>query len=217
MEPRFRPYPFALPVDGPLARSVESATRLLARTEGRFDGPIAFAHGVNADGSILSRAGRYSEATVVFEEPSLAYRLGFALGVQLFVERADGSVLFQLRARSIGRDPLRWTASASGGLAPGEEPRFAVMRDAAAEVGLSEEGLAGLAPVAVCLNDDTGTALIVYRAALAEGAEPWPDASKVAEVRWAARPAELGGQVSADTIGCFEALERWRAEEPQRA
>jgi len=94
---------------------------------------IAFCHGVSPNGAVLRRAGRYAEALVVFEEPSLAYRLGFALGVQLFVERAGGEVLFQQRGRSIGRDPLLWTASASGGLQPGEDPRFAILADAAEE------------------------------------------------------------------------------------
>ena len=114
-EPRFRPFPFVLPHDGPVGRAVADARDGLARAPNRFDGPIAFCHGVTPDGAILRRAGRYAEAMVVFEEPSLAYRLGFALGVQLFVEREEGAVLFQLRGPSIGRDPLLWTASASGG------------------------------------------------------------------------------------------------------
>jgi NUDIX domain-containing protein len=148
-EPRFRPFPFQLPLDGPLARAVADARDTLARTQGRFDGPIAFCHGVTPDGAILRRAGRYAEAMVVFQEPSLAYRLGFTLGVQLFLERPEGAVLFQLRGPSIGRDPLLWTASASGGVMPGEEPRVAVLADVAEEIGLREEDLPGLAPVAV--------------------------------------------------------------------
>ena len=209
-EPRFRPFPFRLPLEGPVGRAVADATRLLARTPGRFDGPIAFCHGISPGGAILRRAGRYSEALVVFEEPSLAYRLGFALGVQLFVEREGGDVLFQLRGRSIGRDPLLWTASASGGLRPGEEPRFATLGDAAEELGLSEGDLAGLRGVAVVANDDTGSALVVYRAALAPSAEPQPDPVKVAELRWAPSPADLGAQVSSDTLACWQAVERFR-------
>ena len=83
---------------------------------------------------------------VVFEEPSLAGRLGFALGVQLFVERPEGAVLFQLRGPSIGRDPLLWTASASGGVSPKEEPRAAVLADAAEEIGLGEDDLPDFRP-----------------------------------------------------------------------
>src|ERR671923_2952560 len=135
-EPRFRPFPFSPPADPAPAQALRDAERLLSRTPGRFDGPIAFCHGVAADGAILRRAGRYAEAMVVFEEPTLAYKLGFALGVQLFVERAEGVILFQLRAASIGRDPLLWTASASGGLMPKEEPRAAILADAAEEVSL---------------------------------------------------------------------------------
>jgi hypothetical protein len=208
-EPHFRPFPFGLPLEGPVGRAVADATRLLARTPGRFDGPIAFCHGISPEGAILRRAGRYSEATVVFEEPTLAYRLGFALGVQVFVER-DDQVLFQLRARAIGRDPLLWTASASGGLKPGEEPRIAVLADAAEEINISEADLLDFRAIAVVTNDDTGSALIVHRASLAPGAEPRADPGKVAELRWAARPSELGGQVSADTLACWEALERSR-------
>jgi hypothetical protein len=209
-EPRFRPFPFALPQTAPLQSSLRSAERLLSRTPGRFDGPIAFCHGVSPDGAILRRSGRFAEAMVVFEEPTLAYRLGFALGVQLFVERSEGVVLFQLRAASIGRDPLLWTASASGGLMPREEPRTAVLADAAEEVALAEDDLEGLRPVAVCLNDDSGSALVVYHATLREGAEPVPDQSKVAELHWAPAPSELGAQVSGDTVACWDALERWR-------
>jgi hypothetical protein len=206
-EPRFRPFPFRLPLDGPVGAAVADATRLLARSAGRFDGPIAFCHGVAPGGAILRRAGRYSEALVVFEEPSLAYRLGFALGVQLFVERDDGKVLFQQRGPSIGRDPLLWTASASGGLKPGEEPRFAILGDAAEEARLSEGDLEDLRPVAVVVDDATGSALVVYRARLARGAEPRADQLKVADLRWAGEPAQLGGQVSSDTLACWQALQ----------
>ncbi|HEX3256167.1 MAG TPA: NUDIX domain-containing protein [Gaiellaceae bacterium] len=209
-EPRFRPFPFALPQTGPLSSSLRSAERHLSRAPGRFDGPIAFCHGVAPDGAILRRSGRYAEAMVVFEEPTLAYKLGFALGVQLFVERSEGVVLFQLRAASIGRDPLLWTASASGGLMPREEPRAAVLADAAEEVALTEKDLEALRPVAVCLNDDSGSALVIYHAKLREGVEPQPDESKVAELHWAREPSELGAQVSGDTVACWEALERWR-------
>ena len=209
-EPRFRPYPFTLPLDGAIGRAVADARHSLARTHGRFDGPIAFCHGVTPEGAILLRAGRYAEAMVVFEEPSLAGRLGFALGVQLFVQRPEGAVLFQLRGRSIGRDPLLWTASASGGVRPGEEPRSAVLADAAEEIGLGEDDLPGFQPVAVCVNDDSGSALVVYHAALRPGAEPTPDETKVAELHWAARPADIGAQVSGDTLAAWHALESWR-------
>jgi hypothetical protein len=207
-EPRFRPFPFSLPLDGPVGRAVADAREQLARAAGRFDGPIAFCHGVGPDGAVLRRAGRYSEALVVFQEPSLAYRLGFALGVQLFVRGGDGRTLFQRRGPSIGRDPLLWTASASGGLKPGEEPRFAVLADAAEELGLSESELEALLPCAVVANDDTGSALVVYHATLGESAEPRPDAKKVGELRWAESPSELGAQVSSDTVACWDALER---------
>jgi ADP-ribose pyrophosphatase YjhB (NUDIX family) len=147
---------------------------------------------------------------VVFEEPTLAYRLGFALGVQLFVERPEGAFLFQLRGPSIGRDPLLWTASASGGLRPGEDPRAAVLADAEEEIGLTERDLENLRAVAVCLNDDSGSALVVYHATLRPGAEPAPDETKVAELHWAAEPAEIGAQVSGDTTASWEALVGWR-------
>jgi hypothetical protein len=209
-EPTFRPFPFKLPESPPLTSSIRSAERLLSRTPGRFDGPIAFCHGVSQDGAILRRSGRYAEAMVVFEEPTLAYKLGFALGVQLFVERGEGVVLFQLRAASIGRDPLLWTASASGGLMPKEEPRAAILADAAEEVALADDDLERFRPVALCLNDDSGSALVVYHAFLRPGAEPLPDEAKVAELHWARQPAELSAQVSGDTVACWEALERWR-------
>jgi isopentenyldiphosphate isomerase len=219
-EPRFRPFPFGPPLDGPLRRAVEDAARVLSRTQGRFDGPIAFCHGISRDGAVLRRNGRYAEAMVVFAEPTLAYRLGFALGVQLFVERPEGATLFQQRGPSIGRDPLLWTASASGGLRPGEEPRQAVLADAAEELGLAEDDLPGFRPVAVVANDATGSALVVYHALLREGAEPTPSPVKVAELRWSSEPAGLGAQVSADTLAAWTALERWRgerAEEPATA
>ena len=209
-EPTFRPFPFSLPDTPALTASVRNAERLLSRSPGRFDGPIAFCHGVSPDGAILRRSGRYAEAMVVFEEPTLAYKLGYALGVQLFVEREEGVVLFQLRAASIGRDPLLWTASASGGLMPREEPRAAVLADAREEIALSEDDLEGLRAVAVCLNDDSGSALVVFHARLRDGAEPVPDETKVAELHWATAPTELGAQVSGDTVACWEALDRWR-------
>ncbi|MDQ3866361.1 MAG: NUDIX domain-containing protein [Actinomycetota bacterium] len=205
-EPRFRRFPFGLSVDGPIERAIADARNSLARTPGRFDGPIAFCHGVTPGGVVLHRAGRYAEAMVVFEEPSLAYRLGFALGVQLFVERPGGVFLFQLRAPSTGRDPLLWTASASGGLAPGEEPRAAALADAAEEIALTEDDLVDLRPVAVTVNDDTGSALVVYRAELRVGAEPLADETKVAELRWAPDPGSIGAQISSDTLASWNAL-----------
>jgi hypothetical protein len=209
-EPRFRPFPFSLPADVALGQALRDSERLLSRTPGRFDGPIAFCHGVSADGAILRRPGRYAEAMVVFEEPTLAFRLGFALGMQLFVERPEGPVLFQLRGPSIGRDPLLWTASASGGLTPKEEPREAILADAEEEIALGAHDLEGLRPIAVCLNDDSGSALVVYHALLRPGTEPVPDETKVAELHWATNPSELGAQVSGDTLACWDALERWR-------
>lgn len=216
-EPRFRPYLFAPPVEGPVRRAVDDAAGVLARTSRRFDGPIAFCHGVGRDGAILRRKGRYAEAMVVFEEPTLAYRLGFALGVQLFVERPEGATLFQLRGPSIGRDPLLWTASASGGLRPGEGARDAVLADAAEEIGLGEDDLPGFRPIAIVVNDDTGSALVVYHAGLREGAEPEPDPVKVGELAWAQAPSELGAQVSGDALASWAALERWRAEPAGRS
>ena len=133
-----------------------------------------------------------------------------ASGFDALVERDEGVVLFQLRAASTGRDPLLWTASASGGLMPREEPHAAVLADAREEIALSEDDLEGFRAVAVCLNDDSGSALVVYHARLRDGAEPVPDETKVAELHWAAAPSDLGAQVSGDTVACWEALERWR-------
>jgi hypothetical protein len=210
-EPRFRSFPFYLALDGPLARAVADARDLLARDPGRFDGPVAFCHGVSPDGTILRRAGRYAEAHVVFQEPSLAYRLGFALGVQLFVQRREGVVLFQLRGPSIGRDPLLWTASASGGVDPSDEPRAAILADAAEEIGLSTADLDDLRAIAVCVNDVSGSALVVYHAHLREDVEPTPDEKKVADLYWARNPGEIRAQVSGDTIASWDALETWRS------
>ena len=197
-------------LDRAVKRAVADARTVLARTPGRFDGPIAFCHGVTPEGVILRRAGRYAEAMVVFQEPTLAYRLGFALGVQLFVERPEGAVLFQLRGPSIGRNPLLWTASASGGVRPGEEPRRAVLADAAEEIGLGESDLEDFGAVAVCVSDATGSALVVYRATLRPGAEPLPDETKVAELHWASEPSAIGAQISGDTVAAWAALESWR-------
>ena len=213
-EPRFRPFPFSLPADPAVGQALRNAERLLSRTPSRFDGPIAFCHGVSADGAILRRPGRYAEAMVVFEEPTLAFRLGFALGVQLFVERPEGPVLFQLRGPSIGRDPLLWTASASGGVTPSEQPRTAVLADAAEEIGLAEDDLEDIRPIAVCVNDDSGSALVVYHARLRSGAEPAPNASRVAELYWARDPTSIGAQVSGDTLAAWDALGRARDAEP---
>lgn len=209
-EPRFRPFPFGLPVETPLLRAVDDAALVLSRTKGRFDGPIAFCHGVSRDGAVLRRHGRYAEAMVVFAEPSLGYRLGFALGVQLFVQRREGPFLFQQRGPSIGRDPLLWTASASGGLSPTETPRDAVLADAAEEIGLAEADLLGFRPIGLVVSDDTGSALVVYHATLREGAEPEPSATKVTQIHWADSPTDLAAQVSADTVASWEALELWR-------
>ena len=68
---------------------------------------------------------------------------------------------------------------------PREEPRTAVLADAAEEVALREDDLEGFRPVALCLNDDSGSALVVYHARLRSGAEPVPDETKVAELHWA--------------------------------
>ena len=45
---------------------------------------------------------------------------------------------------------------------------------------------------------------------LREGAEPLPDETQVAELHWAARPADIGAQVSGDTLAAWHALESWR-------
>src|SRR5688500_13494932 len=93
---------------------------------------------------------------------------------------------------------------------PREDPRAAVLADAAEEIRLEESALDAVRPVAVCVNDDSGSALVVYHAMLRSGNEPEPDETKVAELHWALGPGELGAQVSGDTVACWEALERWR-------
>ena len=216
-EPRFRPFPFDPPLEGPVRRAVDDAALVLSRTRGRFDGPIAFCHGVSRDGAIVRRHGRYAEAMVVFAEPTQAYRLGFALGVQLFVERPEGLTLFQQRGPSIGRDPLLWTASASGGLGHAERPRDAVLADAAEEIGLGEADLPGSA------RSQSSSATTPARRSSSTtrscGRAPSPSRTptKVAELFWAASPADLGAQVSADTVASWEALELWRAREAAAA
>jgi hypothetical protein len=93
-----------------------------------------------------------------------------------------------------------------------------VLADAHEEIGLGADDLEHLKPVAICVNDDSGSALIVYHARLRAGAEPDPDEVKVAELHWASGPAELGAQVSGDTIACWEAIERRPTDElePQK-
>jgi hypothetical protein len=85
-----------------------------------------------------------------------------------------------------------------------------MLADAASEIGLSEEELGEVRAIAVCANDDTGSTLVVYHATLADSAEPTPDAARVDELYWSRSPADVGGQVSSDTIACWEALQRWR-------
>ena len=92
-----------------------------------------------------------------------------------------------------------------------------MLADAAEELGLADDDLPGFQPVAVVTSDDTGSALVVYHAGLREGADPQPDPHKVAELRWAPSPGELGGQVSMDTLASWEALERWREWRAQEA
>ena len=128
---------------------------------------------------------------VVFAEPTQAYRLGFALGVQLFVERAEGLTLFQQRGPSIGRDPLLWTASASGGLGHREQPRDAVLADAAEEIGLgggSPRVPAGRGRV----SDDTGPRSSSTTRCSARGPSPSRTPSRSPSCTGRPRPDEPG-------------------------
>jgi hypothetical protein len=45
---------------------------------------------------------------------------------------------------------------------------------------------------------------------LADGAEPTPDLDRVDQLYWGRTPANVGGQVSSDTLTCWEALQRRR-------
>ena len=209
-EPRFRRFPFALSLDAPVERAVVDARDALARTEGRFDGPIAFCHGVTPEGVILRRAGRYAQAMVVFQEPTLAYRLGFALGVQLFVEREEGVVLFQLRGPSIGRDPLLWTASASGGVRPGEDPRAAVLADAVEETGSRR----ATSWASARWPSSSTTIPAPPWSSTTRPCAPAPSRFRT-RPRWpsstgAVGPTAIGAQVSGDTLAAWSALEAWR-------
>jgi hypothetical protein len=93
---------------------------------------------------------------------------------------------------------------------PDEEPRAAVLADAQEELSLGGAALDDVRAIAVCVNDTSGSALVVYHALLKPGAEPSPDERKVAELHWARTPAALGAQVSGDTVACWQAVERWR-------
>jgi hypothetical protein len=85
-----------------------------------------------------------------------------------------------------------------------------VLADAAEEIGLTEDDLPGFQPVAVAVNETSGSTLVVYHAMLRPGAEPLPDQTKVAELHWSPGPAAIGAQVSGDTIAAWAALEAWR-------
>ncbi len=91
-----------------------------------------------------------------------------------------------------------------------------MLADAAEEIALAADDLLDFRPIAVVVSDDTGSALVVYHASLREGAEPGPNSVKVAKLFWAASPEDLGAQVSADTVACWDALELWRAREAAR-
>ena len=128
-----------------MRRAVDDAALVLSRT--RAASTANLRHGVSRDGAIVRRHGRYAEAMVVFAEPTQAYRLGFALGVQLFVERAEGLTLFQQRGLDRTR-PALVDGLRLRGLSHWEQPRDAVLADAAEEIGLAEADLEGFCPVA---------------------------------------------------------------------
>ena len=150
---------------------------------------------------------------VVFAEPTQAYRLGFALGVQLFVERPEGLTSSSSAGPRSGATRCSGRRRRQAASATTEAPRDAVLADAAEEIGLSEADLPGFQPVAVVISDDTGSALVVYHAKLREGAEPQPSPTKVAQIYWSASPADLGAQVSADTVASLGGARAWRERE----
>ena len=82
-------------------RTVRDAERLLSRTPGRFDGPIAFRHGVSPEGrSCGGRPLRGGHGRLRGADAGVPSRL--RAGRPAFVERPEGAVLFQL-ARAVDR------------------------------------------------------------------------------------------------------------------
>ena len=209
---RFRPFPFALPHTPALAE-LRSETRSAccparrAASTARSPSATAFRPTARYCAGRAAMPRRWSSS----RSPRLPTSSGFALGVQLFVEREEGVVLFQLRAASIGRDPLLWTASASGGLMPREEPRTAVLADAAEEIALGEDDLEGFRPVARLPQRRLGLGArrLPRAASLGSRAGARRDEGRRAALGSSPRPS-IGAQVSGDTVACWDALERWR-------
>ena len=190
-------------------------------------GPASTAQSPSATASRVtgrSSAGTAAaEAMVVFAEPTQAYRLGFALGVQLFVERAEGLTLFQQRGLDRTR-PALVDGLRLGGLVLG-----AAARRGARGRGGGDQAREGGRPRASARSRSSSATTPAPRSSSTtarssrEGAEPEPNFVKVAgssglppRPTWAPRcpqtPLLLGGARAlarspggphAEVTGCY--------------
>jgi isopentenyldiphosphate isomerase len=179
----------AAPELGPVdAARVEAERRRLDAHPDMFDGPILMVHAAAPD-RLEVYAARYSWHTADRAGP-LPATVG-ALGVQLAVVGAGGSILWQRRTEAVDH-PGGWTISVAGSAVPGVGLERQVVTEAEEELGLGRGDLEGLAPLALVESAKGRTVQVVFRSRLRAGAVPALRESEVAEVRFARALPQLG-------------------------
>jgi ADP-ribose pyrophosphatase YjhB (NUDIX family) len=167
------------------------AARERFRRTGRFsDGPVLMVRAASAE-RIDAFPATFAWHVVDRVAP-LVGTVG-VLGVQLAVTTPAG-MLWQRRGDAVDA-PGWWSISVGGAVPPGVRLEDQVLTEAAEELGLAAGDLLELAPLAVVVSAARRLVEVVYTARLRPGSTARPDGVEVVEVRAAADPSELPGDL----------------------
>lgn len=188
----------------PLSREVEelleAKRRFISERRALWDGPVWWVtHACAAQVVVFEASYAWVLASDQLTEldPGLA---GGNLSVELLLRRGN-DLLWQRRAQHLPDGGGSWTYSASGVVAPGDDPAEQMLCEAQEELGLPAEALTRLAPVA--LVPSTAFTAIFFSAELADGFVP-EESDEAEALVWAPSPDML-----APTFGLMR--ETWRA------
>jgi 8-oxo-dGTP pyrophosphatase MutT (NUDIX family) len=193
----------APPLHADAEAAVMQRRRFISERPALWDGPVWWVLDVAPERVCVfeaSYAWVLAGDEICEHDPSL----GFGnMSVELVLRR-DGNMLWQRRASHLTDGGGTWTYSASGGVAPGDDPTEQIRNEAFEELGLPAEALSDLRPVAV--GRGRTFCPLFFTATLAEGFSPQVSEESEAFV-WAPSPRMLAPTFVA-------VRETWRLLEP---
>ncbi|MFN8124332.1 MAG: NUDIX domain-containing protein [Thermoleophilia bacterium] len=177
------------PVPGPELAAALGRVRAELPGRGMFDGPIAVPVAAGPDGIAWYRA-TYAWNVVQREGVAELPAGRGIIAVAVLLHDGAGRSLWQLRSDGVAFGG-RWDITAAGAWHPGEDLQDAALREAHEELGCPPGTLGAPDGRWLTVGPAPSGATLVLRIPVEPATAFRPDPAEVAELRWAADPADL--------------------------